>query len=242
MALEEDDDDAGGIPEWVVTFGDMMSLLLTFFIMLVSMSEIKDDEQYQAMIDSMRQQFGQDASILSLIPGDNAANSPMQSTATAGVSKRKNTEEGGSDATAIPGENQLVRTIRTGNNSTLGGVIYFDEDSAELSPVNQAILSKIVPQLVGKPQKIEVRGHASRKPPQVTDQIRDQWDLAYARCYHTMKFLIEQGIKPSRIRLGSAAANEPISNGLTPESRRRNARVEILMWDERVGDFETSAP
>ena len=36
-----------GIPEWVVTFGDMMSLLLTFFIMLVSLSEIKEEEKYQ---------------------------------------------------------------------------------------------------------------------------------------------------------------------------------------------------
>ena len=57
MAIEEE---AGpGIPEWVVTFGDMMSLLLTFFIMLVSMSELKEDERYQAMVESFRQQFGQ---------------------------------------------------------------------------------------------------------------------------------------------------------------------------------------
>ena len=41
MAVEEDD--AGGIPERVVSFGDLMSLLLTFFIMLVSLSEIKKD-------------------------------------------------------------------------------------------------------------------------------------------------------------------------------------------------------
>ena len=37
------EDQGGGIPEWVVTFGDMMSLLLTFFIMLVSLSEIKEE-------------------------------------------------------------------------------------------------------------------------------------------------------------------------------------------------------
>ena len=46
MAVEQEDD-GGGIPEWVVTFGDMMSLLLTFFIMLVSLSEIKEEETYQ---------------------------------------------------------------------------------------------------------------------------------------------------------------------------------------------------
>ena len=47
MAMDQEDDGGGGIPEWVVTFGDMMSLLLTFFIMLVSLSEIKEEQKYQ---------------------------------------------------------------------------------------------------------------------------------------------------------------------------------------------------
>ena len=42
-----EEDPPMGIPEWVVTFGDMMSLLLTFFIMLVSMSEMKQEEKFQ---------------------------------------------------------------------------------------------------------------------------------------------------------------------------------------------------
>ena len=55
MAIEEEPE--AGIPEWVVTFGDMMSLLLTFFIMLVSMSEIKEEERFQALVQSMRRQL-----------------------------------------------------------------------------------------------------------------------------------------------------------------------------------------
>jgi chemotaxis protein MotB len=39
----DDEPDEISIPEWVVTFGDMMSLLLTFFILLVSISEIKEE-------------------------------------------------------------------------------------------------------------------------------------------------------------------------------------------------------
>ncbi|HID23354.1 MAG TPA: hypothetical protein EYP14_13280, partial [Planctomycetaceae bacterium] len=41
------DEDSGGVPEWVVTYGDMMSLLLTFFIMLVSLSEVVADKRYR---------------------------------------------------------------------------------------------------------------------------------------------------------------------------------------------------
>ena len=64
--MDEEDDGGGGIPEWVVTFGDMMSLLLTFFIMLVSLSEIKEEEKYQALVESVRQKFGHDLAQLSL--------------------------------------------------------------------------------------------------------------------------------------------------------------------------------
>ena len=38
---DPENDSSPGVPEWVVTYGDMMSLLLTFFIMLVSLSELK---------------------------------------------------------------------------------------------------------------------------------------------------------------------------------------------------------
>ncbi|MCA9040977.1 MAG: flagellar motor protein MotB, partial [Planctomycetaceae bacterium] len=53
------EDGPPGVPEWVVTYGDMMSLLLTFFIMLVSMSEIRSDTgEARAAMDSIRQSFG----------------------------------------------------------------------------------------------------------------------------------------------------------------------------------------
>ena len=234
MAVEEEDD-GGGIPEWVVTFGDMMSLLLTFFIMLVSMSEIKKDEEYQAIVDSLHQQFGHDASQQSRVPGETTNNSPLQAIASTGATRRSNTEEGGSNVESIVGEHLQVRTIRPGTNSTLG-VIYFDEDADKLSDANRSDLLKIIPQIVGKPQKIEIRGHTSRKPPEDNDNHQDHWHLAFLRCYHTMHFLMEHGIKRERIRLSSAGATEPIDNGLAPEHRRRNARVEILMWDERVAD------
>ena len=46
-----EDDGAPGVPEWVVTYGDMMSLLLTFFIMLVCLCAIVNDEKFRAILD-----------------------------------------------------------------------------------------------------------------------------------------------------------------------------------------------
>ncbi|MEM6329326.1 MAG: flagellar motor protein MotB [Planctomycetota bacterium] len=221
------------MPEWVVTFGDMMSLLLTFFIMLVSMSEIKEEERFQAMLESMRRQFGHDTAMAAIVPGEvTPRNSNLTTLASMGRAKRQDIMRGGNPVKAVQGSEMRVRTIRPGDNATKGGVIFFPEDSAELSEENKARLRQVARQIAGKPQKIEVRGHTSRKPIQGTDH----WRLSYERCRVTMEFLVSVGIDAERIRLGAAAANEPINNEIDAEHRKRNARVEVLMWDEAVGE------
>jgi len=229
MEVEEEEI---GIPEWVVTFGDMMSLLLTFFIMLVSMSEIKEEEKFQMMLESMRRQFGHEASMDATILGDSSpANSSMPTIASMGRAKRKDIMRGGNRVKSVSGEDNLVRTIRPGRDTTLGGVVFFGEDSAELTEEARESLARIAEQIVGKPQKVEIRGHASRKP--VTGAA-DHWSLAYERSRVVMAALTELGIDPERIRLGSAGSHEPLDDSYDESSRQRNARVEVLMWDEPV--------
>jgi chemotaxis protein MotA len=52
-----------GVPAWVLPYGDMMTLLLACFVMLTSVSEIKDDRKFQALADSLRGQAGSDVAI-----------------------------------------------------------------------------------------------------------------------------------------------------------------------------------
>ena len=47
-----------GAPEWLVTYGDAMTLLLCFFVIIVSMSEVKRDQRFQQVIESLRRAFG----------------------------------------------------------------------------------------------------------------------------------------------------------------------------------------
>ena len=210
----------------------MMSLLLTFFIMLVSMSEIKEEEKFQAMLESMRRQFGHEASMASMIPGmSTPTNSMMQSMASMGRAKRKDIVRGGNKVKSVTGEDNLVRTIRPGRDTTVGGVVFFEEDSADLTDDARARLKEIAAQIAGKPQKIEVRGHASRKP---VVGGGDHWSLANLRARKAKDFLVEQGIDEKRIRLGSAGSHEPLDTDFNDASRKRNARVEVLMWDEPV--------
>ena len=240
MAVEEEQEP--GIPEWVVTFGDMMSLLLTFFIMLVSMSELKEDEKYQAMVESFRMQFGHDMTMASMVPGNSrprGANLPTPVN-TMGRAKKQDTKNGGQEVKSVVGENERVQTVRPGDDSSAGGIIIFEEHEAELTEQNKRDLQRIIEQIAGKPQKIEIRGHTSRRPVDPSTGFSSLWDLSNARTQNTRQFLIEQGISEKRIRLGNAGPEEPLYNGVDPEQLKMNSRVQILMWDERVSDVTGS--
>lgn len=233
--MQREEEKAPGVPEWIVTFGDMMSLLLTFFIMLVAMSEIKEDEKFQAMVDSMRQEFGHEATIMP-VPGDTIPrNSNMIHTASAGRARRRDTVQGGAKVKAVLGENPRVLSSRSGKHALKTGVIQFDVEVTALTDEAKRQLQQMVAQIAGKPHRVEVRGHTMRRPLSPNSTMRDKYDLAYERSRSVKQFLVEQGIDPERIRLGAAADNEPIYDGTDLEEQRRNARVQVMMWDEPVG-------
>lgn len=240
MAIEEEEKPS--VPEWVVTFGDMMSLLLTFFIMLVSMSEIKEEQRYQAMVESMRQRFGHEASMASMIPGSSKPrNSALAKLAAMGRAKRANTMNGGDKVKAPVGENPRVQAMRKADHSTTGGVIYFNEGKFKLSEENRRVLQVAAQQIGGKPQKIEVRGHTSTRPLPEDSPHQTHWELAFARSRQVVDFLVELGINPKRIRIAVAGDHEPIHIGNDPLLQKKNNRVEVTMLNELIEDLEGSA-
>ncbi len=225
-----------GIPEWVVTFGDMMSLLLTFFIMLVSMSEMKQDKKYQAMVESMQRQFGHQNMPDSVSPGDHKSRtSEFRVLSTMGRAKKKDTHNGGVDTKAPVGEEERVRIVRPGGNTAIGTVVFFYDGTLELSDDAKAALDEQSKLLSGKPQKIEVRGHTAQQLATHGAAPLDSMDLAYRRCRNVMLYLTEvHGIAPERIRLSSAGAWEPMFLSSDPDKTRMNPRVEVFLLEETV--------
>jgi chemotaxis protein MotB len=237
--MSQEEDSQPGIPEWVVTFGDMMSLLLTFFIMLVSLSEIKEEEKYQALVDAVKRQFGYDSTRASLVPGRlRPRNSALERLATLGRARKLDVMKGGDKIPAPVGDFPRVRIVRPGTKTTIGTVIFFAEDATELNAANQAILDELAPLLQGKPQKIEIRGHTSLRPVASQTGASDHWELAFLRCNQTMQYLVgELQIDAQRVRLSVAAANEPLHIGTEQKELRKNPRVEVFLLDELVNDL-----
>jgi len=238
--MEEEEDGGGDIPEWVVTFGDMMSLLLTFFIMLVSLSEMKEDEKYQAMLQSMQQRFGYSTSMDSMMPGSaKAGNAPAEKMATTGRASRKDTMNGGDKVKAPVGDHPRVQMIRQGKETGVGAIVFFEHGTDILTDGAKASLAQLTPEIAGKPQHIDIRGHVSRRPLARDSKFATPWDLAYARAMKVMRYMIDvQNIDPNRIRLSVAGPNEPLNILSDPKGNLSNDRVEAYLLDSIVTDTQ----
>lgn len=234
--MAEEENSGGGIPEWVVTFGDMMSLLLTFFIMLVSLSEMKQEEKFQAMMESIRSQLGHTSVTATIAPGPvKPRNSHFNAIANLGRSKRLDLMKGGDRTKAPVGENKTVRIVRPGDRTARGATVSFAEGSAELTPDAAIVLRELAPDFLGKPQLIEILGHTSRRPLDSTSHFQDHWDLSAARCRAVMRFLIDEiGIEPIRLRAKQAGPYEPRYLGVDPAQILENDRVEVFLLDQTV--------
>jgi chemotaxis protein MotB len=204
--LEEET--APGVPEWFVTFADMMSLLLAFFIMLVSMSSFEEPKQFQTMVAMLQEQFG---------------HNPARGEAEVNLVTPANADE--------------VPDVRSQGDTHPGGIIGFAELETDLTDENKRALVQIVRQLAQSDATIEIRGHAARVAIDPRSGLRDLWDLADRRCHSAMAFLIEQGIDPSRIRLANAGASEPLQTGTDGSELVRNSRVEIRWQKDRMNGF-----
>lgn len=218
-AIEAEAVDAGAAPGWFVTYADLMSLLLTFFILIVSMSDLRTEPKVVQAVDAMQRQFGYEAS----------------PTGEAGVGP------GRRDAVLIappkfkpPPSERLVAA---------GGSLAFAENSAELTDGERQRLQDIVAPFRGSTQRIEIRGHSTRRPLGDDSPFADHWDLAYARCREVLRLTVEAGIDPKRVRLSVAGEHEPVHTGDEARERRDNSRVEVFLLNEFSGSNEkTDAP
>ncbi len=127
--------------------------------------------------------------------------------------------------------------VHDGDRPMDGNVAVFPIGSAELTDAAKEQLKTLLPSLVGKRNKIEIRGHASRRPLPPGSPYKDCWQLAYARAMAAMQFLIKEGIDPDRLRVSVAGPYEPSTLRHDEASLARNERVEVYVLNELVQEL-----
>lgn len=231
-----------GAPEWVLTYGDLMSLLLTFFILIASFSEIKHKE-FNAVVAAMRQTLGSasdgGAMPLSVKPS-NSIISVLKKLRMRSMTSRKQAE---TDAKGIKGTQPQVKELRHGMMFRVGGPVTFEPGSADLSDAAKVQLKRLIMPVKGYNTIIELRGNAAAGEvgPDSLSPYKDVWQLSEARAEAVMKYLTSPavGINPDRFRLVADGANEPLAErAYSTQQQAPNRRVEVIVSEDLVQQLQ----
>lgn len=208
--------------QWELTFTDMLTLLLTFFIFIIAVSTFKTTE-YKRFWSNVEQNRR--------IAGVGGKHPPTQSLKFSPI-KSLRLPWLTSDAEILL--NSLEETFTRGDFVFRGVDVNYNENKITLAVSEQIsfgagqyrlnekvkpLLLKLIPILQASPFNVGVEGH--------TDEPKAGMELSLNRALAVARFLIQKGLDKNKVSVSGYGPYRPIADNRLPEERRRNRRVEI---------------
>ena len=200
-------DSASG-EEWLTTFADMMTLLMTFFVLLFSMSTI----------DPVKlQQFGE-----SLGTKEGTSQPKEKLVSLSEISR---------DIQKVIQEQDLGSMVQVSMNSrgvTMGiaSDLAFGVGSADLSNPIKDFLTRLIPTMEHATYNIAVEGHTDNIPIR-SPRFPSNWELSASRASAVIRFLVEHGVQSDKLRAIGYGDTRPKAGNDTEAGRAKNRRVDI---------------
>lgn len=213
---------------WIASFGDLVTNLMVFFVMLISISTI-DPKKLTAIAGALQEEIG-----------------------GIEVPEREVTEDLVEDVTRLIALSDLEDVIRLtvtpdGILLTAKGSAFFSPGSAELLPSAKKKFEIIVEGLVLIPYNIEVIGHSDTVPIH-TDQFPSNWELSGARATNLVRYFIEKGFSPDRIRAIASADTRPVAPDYKedgtpiPDNQALNRRIDMMIYSTKQNGNGAAEP
>lgn len=224
---------------WQGTYGDMITLMLCFFVMLYNPSEV-DITQLATITQSLQMNETESVSGgLSLSAGrlsdlGNNINSlpSIEKGKSLGLAKKKAVSLFAPDVksnriTVTSDERGLIITLLSDN--------FFDEGSAELN-INETRetllrLSEFFKAPELKDRRFRIEGHTDNVPVE-SDKYPSNWELSATRAVNVLHYLADYGVEENSFSIAGYADTRPKFSNDTPEGRAYNRRVDIIILDE----------
>lgn len=232
MAREKKQQEAGGGGgSWALSYGDMMTLLLTFFILLVSFSTIELVKFRKAM-GSLRGALG----VLMEQDGD-AVQSDAHSLNSQPMLKEEILLQALSEIEEKvfkmdAGADMDIQIDKQGVGFRLNNELLFELGSATITPSFRRVLYQIGLLIKRFSCQVRVEGHTDDLPIQ-TALFPSNWELSAVRAVSIVRFFVEEmGLQPDRFMAAGYGEFRPIVPNDSPQNRQKNRRVEIyLNWE-----------
>ncbi|RDW16377.1 flagellar motor protein MotS [Oceanobacillus arenosus] len=244
-----------GSPKWMVTYSDMITLILVFFVLLFSMSQVD-----QTKLDAVSQSF-QNRMIFDFFPSVVPSEYPTDRTSVEETGENRNAfedpinldierdieePEEADSLTALVGNveayldehdlNGLITANRTdrGVELVLQDSIFFNPGDANILETGIPFLQRIGTLLSQIPNEVKVEGHTDSRP-ENSFRYPSNWELSGARASSVVRYFIEfYNIDESRFSIAGYGELRPLTENDTPANMTKNRRVEIIILDENV--------
>jgi chemotaxis protein MotB len=219
--------EAGGRERWLVTYADLITLLLVFFIILYAMSSRIEGEKFQQLATSLA------TSIKKATPkvsdkrayqrDDSKQTRRFKATADAVLESLIRTDPKSDVKVDIDERGMVVSLIDTS---------FFEPGSSAIKPEGRRVLNRIAGNFKGLKNDFRVEGHTDSIPIR-TARFPSNWELSAARATAVARFLINQShVSSTRVSVAAFAENHPVASNGTAEGRKRNRRVDIVILKE----------
>ncbi|MCX5784062.1 MAG: OmpA family protein [Elusimicrobia bacterium] len=206
---------------WAVTYGDLMSYLMIFFLVLFSFSIAKTDKaksrKYEESLVNIQKAFGGKIDTKRI----ERAKVQEQEDNVANNIKKSMESNQMSNLVAIDSNERRVRLVLT-------EAVLFDSGKSDLKERAKEILRPIAEELKKMPNDVLVEGHTDNVPIH-KGRYATNWELSMARAYSVIKFLEGTGMSPKRLAGIGYGENRPVGENTTLEGRAKNRRIEISL-------------
>ncbi len=235
------------LPAWLAAFGDLMSLLLCFFVLLLSMSSM-DAKKISEAIGSL-------SGAMSVLEGGTKTEISQQriQESTPIDSQDETSDTVNKVQNAIGDANEMMEQghgpaisldeAQEGFVIELPASLLFKSGSATIENEDALLFLKRVALIIEelpKTMQVSVQGHTDNQGPGVKSPFKDNWELSSARAISVLQELILDGVDPSRISASGYAEFKPIATNATASGREKNRRVELHFYGVKNND-ETQA-
>lgn len=219
------EDDEENLDRWLLTYADLITLLLAFFIVMYSMSQL-DAKKFGKMTEALTGV---------LRGGDSILNEQGDATKTGhgllNIGDLKMIQRH-VEARFKSANEELEITTQVSERGLVIHVMesaLFKPGSADLVPKAQRVLDVVADMAKPLPNHLRIEGHTDNTPIR-TAVYPSNWELSSARATEVVRYLTdEHGIPPSRISALGYGQYRPVAPNNTAENRAKNRRVDIVV-------------
>jgi len=221
-----------GAPAWMATFADMMSLLLTFFVLLLSFAEM-DIVKFKDAMGSINEALGFMRTGTTLFHhASRLAPFDRPITTMQPQSSQKSIMKELEEFIIKSSLNDTMEVAESERGVILNarGKVIFKPGTADLTYESMPVLEKISELMKKYPVRVSIEGHTDNIPI-TSSTYSSNWEFSTARAYAVLKHLHERGkISVKRTHIAGYGDLQPLISNDTPEGRAKNRRVEFVFY------------